>query len=100
MALTIDPRLPLPPVEGAKYDERVSVDALDRSPETLETDPSAITFEFSSEDYSGAALQPPSNIDVVSQTVRVGSTGQMSVSIILEIEDVIGAADYERRESS
>ena len=92
----------MPPVFGAEYDEivEVSLNEADESDtiQILETDPDAVTFEYD-EEYSQGGIEPPSNVSIISQTVKVGSGGTATVDIVLEIEDVGGASEYEKRES-
>jgi hypothetical protein len=42
-------------------------------------------------------LRPPDTCIVTSQTVRVASDGRFVVDVLLEIEDILGVADYDVR---
>jgi hypothetical protein len=79
---------------GEDYAEVVSVDVVDASYD-------ATLFDSTDEgfDYYDDGLQPPSSISVVSQSVRVGTAGTQTVDIVVEIADVSGAAEYERRDA-
>jgi hypothetical protein len=101
MVITVDPRLPLLPVEDFEYEERIEANEnAETSVLIVDTDSDDIVFEYADADYASSGLLPPSNVTVISQTVKVAAGGQMAVDIVIEIDDVTGAAAYERRESS
>lgn len=51
------------------------------------------------EDGVGFELDVPGTFEVVSQTVRTGPDGSQVVDVVIEIEDVNGAVNYEVRMS-
>ena len=42
-------------------------------------------------------LQPPSNVTVVSQTVKVATDGRFVVDVVIDVEDMPGVNNYETR---
>jgi len=42
-------------------------------------------------------LDPPSSMEVVSQTVRTGPDGNQVVDVVIDVEDIDGAINYEFR---
>jgi hypothetical protein len=51
----------------------------------------------SNEDFSNDILDPPSSMEIVSQTVRTAPDGRQVVDIIIDVEDIDGALNYELR---
>lgn len=49
------------------------------------------------EDFSNDILDPPSSMEIVSQTVRTAPDGRQVVDIIIDVEDIDGALNYEVR---
>lgn len=49
------------------------------------------------EDFSNDTLDPPESLEIVDQNVRTGPDGRQVVDIIIEVEDVVGAQDYDIR---
>lgn len=49
------------------------------------------------EDFSNDILDPPGSMEIVSQTVRTAPDGRQVVDIIIDVEDVSGALNYEVR---
>lgn len=103
MATIIDPRLPAIPALDVAYEER-DVDYPEIQ-EVFVVENEGTETEYVYEDVdpfileSDSLLLPPSSITVLSQTVKVTSAGTTSVDVVIEIEDVAGAAEYERRDS-
>lgn len=86
---TFDPRHELPPVIGAKYDEDIMpVPPVDDSPPIVIIDP-----------VTGRLL-PPGKITIVEQIIRQGTGGKEVVDIVIEVEDMPGATEYEVRVST
>lgn len=107
MANTIDPRLFLPPnVVNLGYKDEVS----ESSDEPVQFIPEADNVELvltpdeysldPIEDMEGAfdeeRLLPPDSITLVSQAVRVTSGGTV-VDIVIDVEDVANASQFEVR---
>jgi len=87
----IDPRVYMPPVEGYEYQE----DALASEVEATTSDETLYL------DGAGAiGLQPPENITIVEQIVRKASDGRSLVDLVIEVEDMPGATEYEVRTAS
>lgn len=49
------------------------------------------------EDFSNDILEAPGSLEVVSQTVRTAPDGRQVVDLVIEVEDVDGALNYELR---
>ena len=49
------------------------------------------------EDYADDVLDTPSAFDIISQTVRTAPDGRQVVDIIIDVEEIVGALDYEVR---
>ena len=49
------------------------------------------------EDVPNDILEPPGSFEIVSQTVRTAPDGRQVVDIVIEVEDMPGASDYEFR---
>lgn len=88
MAKKIDPRVYMPPVEGYEYEESSRVPFTDATPSRLEPPPG-----------TGEGLQPPSNVTIVEQIFRKDAAGKTVVDLIIEVEDMPGATEYEIRTS-
>lgn len=86
---TFDPRHELPPVIGVEYDSEVT-GALPSAPasEQIITLPPA------------GGLRPPGSITVIESRVRQGPGGKDVVDLIIEVEDMPGATEYEVRVAS
>ena len=71
--------------------------ATDESDGTDEQVPVSVTVEdpYGSGSTDTTTLYPPNSVAVVSQTVRVVSGGTQVVDVVLEVEDVQGAASFE-----
>lgn len=83
---TFDPRLALPPVIDAEYD--------DRDKERIQGYGSDMPEFLVPPNQS---LRPPENIRILEQIVRQGVGGKDIVDLIIEVEDVPGATQYEVR---
>lgn len=81
---TIDPRLEMPPVIDLEYGE-----------DEIEYVPQANEVEITVPPLTG--LLPPDNISIISQTLRRGRGGKDVVDLVIEVEDVKGATEYEVR---
>lgn len=85
----IDPRLYIPLVEGYDYDDPF----LEReSAEGGTSDGEEINLS-----EVNAGLQPPGSVMVVDQIFRKGADGKILVDLVLEVEDMPGATEYEVR---
>lgn len=49
------------------------------------------------EDFIGEELGVPNSFKIVSQTVRTGMNGSHVVDVVIEVEDVDGAVNYDVR---
>jgi len=100
MPTVIDPRLPNLPATGVSYDDsQITSEGIPELLEVLDTDAALTDFVFEdSVTTGGYQLDPPSSITVVSQTVKVGAAGTQTVDIVIDILDVVGASEYERRD--
>jgi hypothetical protein len=84
----IDPRIYVPPVENYEYKEAsdtafgagVAVEELSL-PATSTT----------------TGLMPPENITIIDQIVRKGPDGRTVVDLVIEVQDMPGATEYEVR---
>lgn len=103
MSTIIDPRLPSIPATGVTYDDDDrEYDTLPELLEILETEGSVIEYTYDDSEVEtddGDRLDPPSVITVISQTVKVGTAGSQTVDVVVDIEDVPGASEYERRDA-
>lgn len=81
----IDPRLEMPPVVGLEYEER-EIDYIPVEPDISFTMPPI-----------SLGLLPPNNVTVVEQRIRRGTGGKDVVDLIIEVEDMPGATEYEVR---
>lgn len=103
MTTVIDPRLPAVPVKEVKYEER-DFD-YGEFPEIVEVVTNIEDTEYVYDDPDGISLEPenllrpPATVSVISQTVRITSAGTQTVDIVIEVEDVPGASEYERRDA-
>jgi hypothetical protein len=92
-----DPRLPLPPIEDAKYaDIRLTGAGGSEAPETL-TPPPPSNLPIPGTDPSTSGLRPPDSVTIVAQKVRTALDGTQLIDLVLEIGEVPGATDYEVR---
>lgn len=86
---TFDPRHELPPVIGAEYDSEVTGTLAPTSAnEQIITLPPA------------GGLRPPGRITVIESRVRQGPGGKDIVDLIIDVEDMPGATEYEVRVAS
>lgn len=83
----VDPRLYIPLVEGYSYDEPLQGDVGAGEP---------AQDDYSDLDIS-AGIQPPSSVMIVDQIFRKSPDGSTVVDLVLEVEDVPGAQEYEVR---
>lgn len=58
--------------------------------DTLSDDDSEIN-----EDESGDVLDPPGTFEIISQTVRTAPDGTQVVDVVIDVEEVEGATDYQ-----
>lgn len=95
-----DPNLE-PPVELKNVVVKpTSPDGVDAPPgEEFDAQTETIDDEDSEleEDYSFEVLEPPSEFVILSQTVRTAPDGTQVVDVVIEIEDMPGAVDYQPR---
>lgn len=96
-----DPNLDIPiGLKNAKYTRKP--DATDTAPEPdadINIQDETLSDEDSdiNEESNDDVLAVPSTFDIVSQTVRTGPDGSQVVDIVIDIEDVDGAINYEVR---
>lgn len=96
----IDPNLDLPvELKNVKYvvpAEELDVPdpeaVIDIQEETLSDDDSELDEPFIEQE-----LDAPSSLTIVSQTVRTAPDGRQVVDIVIEVEDIPGALNYELR---
>lgn len=65
---------------------------LDIQLETLDDEGSELD-----ENASNDILEPPGSFEILSQTVRTGPDGTQVIDIVIEVEDMPGATDYDVR---
>lgn len=87
----VDPRIFLPIVEGYEYD--------DSGTPNVSAEESAVEEIVIGPPRDGSLLQPPERVAVVDQISRKAADGRSVVDIVLEVEDVVGATEYEVRTS-
>lgn len=83
----IDPRVYVPLVSGYEYEQR-----------DFQV-PTGGGSEGEHDNVTTTGLQPPEQVYVVDQIFRKGPDGKMVVDLVLEVEDVQGASEYEVRTS-
>lgn len=83
----IDPRVFVPLVSGYEHEERDF---------QVPTGGQGDAYEGP---ISTTGLQPPESVMVVDQVFRKGADGKTVVDLVLEVEDVPGASEYEVRTS-
>lgn len=83
----IDPRIYLPPIDHEYREEFTQAGDYDG---LASDEAQTIT----------AGLYPPENIFVVDQIARKGADGRTVVDLVLEVEDMPGASEYEVRVST
>lgn len=86
----VDPTLFVPLVDGYEY-----ADDLDRRENTDDTSVEDIYTSFNDD-----GLQPPDSIRFVEQIYTKGSDGRTTVSLVIEVDDVVGATEYEVRRAA
>lgn len=89
MTKKIDPQIYMPPVEGYEYKEDTSSRQFDSS--GIEETDVPITRE--------EGLFPPQDVRIVEQIFRRDAAGKTVVDLIVEVEDMPGATEYEIRTS-
>jgi hypothetical protein len=87
---TFDPRLELPPVVGVEYDENyIGTDAVG-----IPSDEPIVITPLPD------GLLPPESITVLEQIIRQGAGGKEVVDLVIDVQDMAGATEYEVRVSS
>lgn len=84
-----DPRIYLPLVEGSEY----------RETEFVSGTASAGGTDLDLPPMTSPGLQPPGDVRIVEQIFRKGPDGRTVVDLIIEVESVQGANEYEVRTS-
>lgn len=79
----------LPDREDQSGDPDASIDIQD---ETSDDDESALD-----QDEQGTAMDVPSDFTIISQTTRTAPDGTQVVDIVLDVDEVYGAINYEVR---
>ena len=99
-----DPNLELPiGLKNVNVTPTVQEGTVVESPENdVELDPQTESYEDeasddSDEDIANDILEPPGSFEILSQTVRTAPDGRQVVDIVIEVEDMPGAADYDFR---
>lgn len=94
----IDPNFSFP--EGLSDVVQIDANTLDYE-EPVEID---LTIDSFGEEYEdlhgegdGADIPAPEYINVVSQTVRTAPDGRQVIDVVIEVESVMGALNYEMR---
>lgn len=82
----LDPRLELPPIAGLEYDDKEIEYRIPHDPDISFTMPPI-----------SVGLLPPSNVQIIEQRIRRGQGGKDVVDLIIEVEDMPGATEYEVR---
>ena len=49
------------------------------------------------EDAADDILDPPGSMEIISQTVRTAPDGRQVIDVVIEVEDIAAATDYEIR---
>lgn len=83
----IDPRLYAPFVEGYEYEDTSTEFAEEATPVNDTLVPP----------MTSSGLQPPDSVQIVEQIFRKGADGKVLVDLVIEVEDVAGAENYEVR---
>lgn len=100
--IVVDPNFYVPPgitdVRTQTNEERGAIQPGSRGVEGGDGIDIEYTFDNPDLDPAGM-LRPPAWMKVISQVVRQGPAGQQVVDVILEVEDVPGADDYQVRVS-
>lgn len=94
--IEIDPRLIAPPVTGVEYEEKQDI-SYEYSGAGSELVDLATIVDAPVAENTSSSLQPPHSVVLVKQTARVSDSGQIVVDVLLEVEEVPGAAEYEVR---
>lgn len=94
--IEIDPRLIAPRVTGVEYEEKQEV-AYEYSGAGSELVDLAVVVDSPVAETTSSLLQPPHSVVLVSQNARMSDSGQIVVDVLLEVEEVPGAAEYEVR---
>lgn len=96
-----DPTLPPPPdlkgVTIKEEDTAYTPDVVDPNSDPEEGDDSLVDDSPLDEDDAHDILDPPSDFSIISQTIRTGLDGTQVVDVVIEVEDVEAAMDYEVR---
>lgn len=103
----VDPNFPLPDeLQFAVYAEDTPVILVGDDAEGEDNDDafSDVTVVVESddnseilEDESSDELDTPTNIAILSQTVRTGTDGRSVVDVVIQVDEVFGAVKYEVR---
>lgn len=97
--ITVDPAF-APPIGADDY-IKFSNESLVYKSESEETFEEEVLEELITEDADGGGgLTPPTSFTVVSQTFRRTASGQMVVDLIIMVDDVQGATEYEIRSTT
>lgn len=89
MTKKIDPQIYMPPVEGYEYKEDLAYGGMESYGDG-ELDVPITTPE---------GLLPPQDVRIVEQIFRRDAAGKTVVDLIVEVEDMPGATEYEIRTS-
>lgn len=93
----VDPRFDLPTlIDGYKHGvaDGISVSGAGGDDTGVVDDPTVIVIP------QPDVLPPPSNISIVEFITRTGADGKTVVDAIIDVEDVVGATEYEVRVST
>lgn len=96
-----DPNLDIPlGLKNARYVAKPDVTDTNPEPDAdIDIQTETLSDEDSdlNEDVEDGVLEVPGSFDIVSQTVRTGPDGSQVVDIVIDVEDVDGALNYEIR---
>lgn len=87
MSKKIDPRIYLPPVAGYSHEQQFGME--------FGGPGEAYDFEIPAPIREG--LQPPDSIDIVEQVYRKDASGRTVVDLVIEVQDMPGATEYQVR---
>jgi shikimate 5-dehydrogenase len=97
--VVLDPNFFVPPgVVDVRYVNETDTDSLYiDDPNNNEADPDATATDDLIIDTTTTGLEPPANITIVSQTVKVAADGRFVVDVVIDVEDAPGVTTYESR---
>lgn len=91
----VDPIFALPPGSEDEFVYTRNITDDDVFLDEEFNDVSDITFDDGSDDLNGVELEVPEDFTIVSQAIRYAPGGQQVVDVVIEVEDIEGAIEYE-----